>query len=99
MRNYVKIQKDKTILVKTPIPYEITAYGDRANSLIVAVADNINDECIFLYDCLRLLGISKKEAIKNDYTLNSDTGEKLIRIASEKNISPELRKVIINHKW
>ena len=54
---------------------------------------------LFLYDVLRVLGISKEEARRMDYTFNRRTGEELSAIARHQNISHEMRMLIINHKW
>ncbi len=100
-RNYKHIAiNGNVILVKTPVPYKTVRQREYET---VEDANNkeyqLNSACKFLYDCMRLLGISKKKAIEQDFTLNLATGEKIIRIAADKLISHEMYMTIQNYNW
>jgi len=88
------------ILVKTPSPY--TTVRQREHETLQDAKNKeyqLNSDCCFLYDCMRLLGISKKDAQKQEFTLNIATGEKIERIASYKGISSTMYKIIKNYNW
>lgn len=96
---YVKV-KGNTLVVNTPVPYEVVRqYPHEKDVDGENKAYSLDQSCKFLYDVLRMLGISKKEAIANKYTLNLDTGYKLMAIASQKEISHEMFMVIRKYDW
>jgi len=89
-----------TIIVKTPNPYKsVKQYPHETDKQAEDKAYLLNQSCAFLYDTLRVLGISKKRAIEEDYTLNTATGEKLIRIAANKGVSNIFYKTIREYNW
>jgi ABC-type dipeptide/oligopeptide/nickel transport system ATPase component len=102
-KKFAILRKDRTILVKTPVPYVIDVYKDfyeYSKEDLEQFRHRMNENTKFLYNCLKMLGISKKEAISKDYSLNLSTGEKLRDISIvNKNISLEMSRLIINHKW
>jgi len=95
----IKILDSGEIIVNTPNPYTVSSYKNDGIDKITEVAHDLNDSCQFLYDCLKVLGISKRKAKDNDYTLNIDTGDKLIRLAATRKMSMEMYRVIKNHAW
>jgi len=100
MKNFAILRKDRTILVHTPKPYIVDSYKRATNKELEDVRYELDEHTKFLYNCLKMLGISRKEAIKKRYTLNIHTGDELQHIADHKdNISYEMRMVIFNHKW
>jgi hypothetical protein len=100
MKKFAIIRKDRTILVKTPVPYVVDAFKDSSDANIQDVRYGLDEHTKFLYNCLKMLGISRKEAILKGYTLNIFTGEALNDIAYKNpKISSEMRTVIFNHKW
>ena len=100
MKKFARLRKDKTILVKTPIPYVVDAYKDSEKDVLEQVRHQLDEDTRFLYDCLKVLRISKQEAIHRDYTLDTDTGEKLLGIAQHKEcVSHEMHMAIFNHEW
>jgi hypothetical protein len=102
MKKFAILRNDRTILVHTPKPYVVDAYkdSDMFKEELEDIRSELDEHTKFLYNCLRLLGIRRTEAIRENYTLNIDTGEKLLSMAQHKgNISHEMRMVILNHKW
>lgn len=100
MKKFAILRKDKTILVKTPVPYVVDSYKDSEKDVLDHVRHGLDEDTRFLYDCLKVLGISRKEAILKGYTLNLDTGEKLLSVAQHKEcISHKMRMVVFNHEW
>lgn len=101
IQKYLEITKDK-IIVKTPKPYVIPREG-RIDLENVETDKEFHYSMVqhlkFLYECLRVLGISKKEAIEKSYSLNTSTGDKLMARASAKEISYEMQTLIRNHRW
>ena len=97
------LHQNKTITVLTPVPYKVTAYTNNTIEELIQVQEDLDEQVLFLRNCFRLLGITNNVAIKNHYTLNIDTGERLYRIATEKwrvgKLSHEMAMVIRNHKW
>ncbi len=91
-KKHIRKLKNGHIKVLTPIPYIVGCLPDES---IYRLEQNVQ----FLYDCFKLLGISKKNAIKNSFTLNLMTGDKLMSLAREKNISHEMIMTIKNHNW
>ena len=92
--------KGNSIIVKTPNPYIVILQRehetiDDAKSKLYS----LNESCKFLFDMLRVLGVSKKEAKQLGYTLNIDTGNKLSVLAGERNISHKVFMLIRNHNW
>jgi hypothetical protein len=103
MRNnkykYVKV-KGNTLVVNTPIPYEvIRQYPHEKDVDAENKAYELDQSCKVLYDVLKMLGISKKEAISKNYTLNTSTGLELVRIAADKEISHEMYMFIRKYDW
>ena len=100
MKNFAIIQKDKTILVKTPIQYFTDSYKDEDSEELKDIRNEFEGNVKFLNNCLKVLNISKTEAKKQDYTLNKFTGERLSNIAfSNQLISCEFFKLINNYDW
>lgn len=101
MKKFAILRKDKTILVKTPIPYVVTAYQNNCDDeWIEDIRYCLDEDTKFLYNCLKVLGISKAVAKREEYTLNKATGDKLRSIAlNNKGISYEIRQLILNHNW
>ena len=95
MKKFAIIQKDKTILVKTPIPYFTDSYQNEDSEELKEIRNGFEEDVKFLNNCLKVLNISKAEAQKQDYTLNKHTGERLGNIAFENQlISCEFFKLI-----
>ena len=100
MKKFAIIQKDKTILVKTPIPYFTDSYQDKDPEKLKDIRNEFEEDVKFLNNCLKVLNISKAEAQKQDYTLNKHTGERLGIIAfSNQLISCEFFKLINDYNW
>lgn len=100
MKKFAVLRKDKTILVKTPIPYVVHAYKDSKKDVLEHTTHELNEHTRFLYNCLKMLGISKSEAQRLDYSLNQDTGNRLYTIAiNNPQISCEMCLVLGKHKW
>lgn len=100
-KNYKYIEvKGNEYLVKTPSPYMTVRQREHET---IQDADNkayeLNSACLFLYDCMKLLGISKKKAKAENFTLNISTGEKIISAARNKGISNAMYKVISQYNW
>lgn len=97
----VELLKNGDIKVNTPVPYIIDSYRDADITKRADIMYDLKQNVRFLRDCLRLLGISNKEAREKEYTLNIMTGDKLMGIATHnKNISNEFYKCcFIDHKW
>jgi len=96
----VEVLKDGRIKVNTPKPYIIDAPREYEKSEMEAMIGNLRESVRFLRDCLRVLGVSEDEARKKEYTLNSDTGERLRELSYSKHISMEMWKVIFSqHDW
>lgn len=97
------LKQTKVIEVLTPIPYNVTAYTNNTMDEVMKVQKDLDEAVLFLRDCFKLLGISKNVAIKNQYTLNIDTGERLSRLAIERyrvgKLSNEMLKMIRNYDW
>lgn len=100
-KKYIKIRKNKTIMVYTPVPYVVDAYKDLPDEQLNETAYELHQSCMFLWNCLKLLDISKKEAIEKNYTLNKQTGDALRNIAIHHNhdVSHEFVMTIANHDW
>lgn len=95
-----KIQKDKTIIVYTPIPYVVDAYKDKEMNEISEVCNSLSQSVKFLRNCFKLLGITNKEAKEKKFTLNIETGEELNHRAwMNRNVSCEFCALLRNHKW
>jgi hypothetical protein len=99
MKRYAILRKDKTILVKTPVPYVVTAYVDADREKLENVRFRLNESVRFLNDCLRVLKISRKEAIAKEYTLNIATGDALSILANLKKVSYPVWKMIREYEW
>jgi hypothetical protein len=105
MKRFAILRKDRTILVKTPKPYTVTAYQDLTDAYPTLesmrdIEHDLNEHTKFLYNCLKMLGISKSMAVRQRYTLNTDTGDRLSHMAlHDERISHEMRMVIRNHNW
>jgi hypothetical protein len=102
-KEFAILRKDRTILVKTPIPYVVNVYKDPemvSLDRLMEIKYELEEHTKFLYNCLKMLGISKAMAIKHKYTLNHQTGDALSSIASHNpKISHEMRMVIFRHEW
>ena len=101
-KKYAVLRRDRTIRVYTPIPYTVDAYKDDNLSLeeMRSIEHGLKEHTKFLYDCLLLLHISIATAKERDYTLNADTGDKLLDLCREHHyISHEMKMAIINHNW
>lgn len=106
---FVKINKKGVITVLTPNPYKVTAYvsiyeksltdENIRTELYGNVLYGLDQSCKFLYDCLRLLGISKKEAKEQNYTLNKATGDKFWSLLNQREISFQFKQIINNYNW
>jgi len=95
-----KILKDNTIMVFTPIPYTVTACKDKSIEEIREVCDELSQSVMFLRNCFKLLGITKKEAREKNFALNISTGRELNNRAwLNRNISYEFVKLIKEHSW
>ena len=95
MRTTIKIGMDR-IKVLTPVPYTITIEPERLKE----TRHQLDNAVKFLRNCLKVLDVSKNEAIKQGYTLNIDTGEKLSNLSWKKNnISFEVKTLIRNYYW
>ena len=96
---YIEVLEDE-VIVKTPRPYEISRKG-RVD--LESIEENwiykMEQSVKFLYDVLRLLKIPLVEAKARGYTLNIHTGEDLLRIASQKEISAKMWEVIRDFNW
>ena len=100
MKKFAVIQKDRTILVKTPNPYIVDTYRDADDEELDDVRYRLNESVKFLNDCLRVLGISKKEAREKNYTLNMSTGDEFRRLmVHSHSISIEVWKMITQYDW
>ena len=100
MKKFAIIRKDKTILVKTPRTYVVDSYKNSESDKLENVRHHLDEHTRFLYNCLKVLGVSRKEAILKDYTLDIDTGEKLLCIAQHnESVSHEMKMTIFNHDW
>ena len=100
MKHYAVIQPDKSILVKTPNPYVVDTYKDVNAVVLEDVRHKLSNACKFLYDCLRMLKITKKQAQQQNLTLNLSTGMKLRDIALHSDfLSHDMKMVIINYNW
>ena len=100
MRKYVKLQKDGTILVRTPKSYVIDVYKNASSDYIRQIVHELNEDTKFVYDCLKILRMSIATARRLDITLNRETGDKLVNMAMENYyVSAEMRRAISNHKW
>jgi len=100
MKQFAVIQKDKTILVRTPNPYVVDTYKDVNPVILEDTRYRLHEACKFLWDCLRVLKISKKVAQDRNYTLNTDTGMKLRSIAlNSPFISSQMFKTITYYDW
>lgn len=99
---YVKLQKDGTILVRTPKPYIVDSYKnvDVPCDDMKQILYELNEDVKFLYDCLKVLPMSITTAKRLDITLNRESGDKLINMAMENYfVSVEMRRAIAKHKW
>lgn len=100
MKNFAIIQKDKTILIKTPIPYFTGSYQDEDPEKLKEIRYGFEEDVKFLNNCLKVLNISKAEAQKHDYSLNKYTGVRLSGIAFKNHlISCEFFMLINNYDW
>ncbi len=100
MKKFAVIRKDRTIKVYTPIPYIVTAYKNSSQKELDEVQYHLENSVKFLYDCMKVLGITKKCAIEKQYTLNLYTGSEFRHLILENNtISHELKKIIIQYDW
>jgi hypothetical protein len=104
--DYAVLYQDRTILVKTPKRYTVTAYKDYYNNdkddmvKLKQITYDLNENVKFLYDCLRVLSISVTTAKKNNYTLNRDTGDKLSSIAFKLDTMSHVFKMLFfKHDW
>jgi hypothetical protein len=98
-RKYVKV-KGNELIVGTPIPYIIVRQYEHETSESAKNKEySLNSSCKFFYDILKLLGISKKEAKRLGYTLNLETGIKVLERASKVDVSHEVFMLIKNHRW
>lgn len=95
---YIEFLNDEMILVNTPNPYTLPIENlkdDIENKL-----HQLNQSVLFLYDCMRILGINEETAMKEDYSLNKATGDKIMDIAMhKKNVSHEFKKLILYYNW
>lgn len=100
MRKYVALQKDKTILVRTPKPYIVDAYKKASPDHMRQIMYKLNEDAKFLYDCLKLLRMPILKARKLNLTLNRESGNKLVNMIIENYyVSNEMKKAIGKHKW
>lgn len=101
MKKYKYVQrKGNTLIVKTPIPYTVVRqYPHESDQDGENKEYSLDQSCKFLYDVLRMLGVSKKEAIANGYTLNTDTGYKLCDLATRKEVSHEMFMLLRKYDW
>ena len=100
MKNFAVIQKDKTILVKTPVPYIVDTYKDVNPVILEDTRYKLSESVKFLNDCLRVLGISKAEAREKNYTLNMRTGDEFRRLmVHSDSISLPVWKMITQYDW
>jgi len=104
--DYAVLYQDRTILVKTPKPYTVTAYRDYYNNdkddiqKLEDITSNLNKSAMFLYNCLTLLGISIKRAKAHDFSLNGITFDRLSDIAyNSRTLSHEFKMLILNYRW
>lgn len=98
-KKYIEV-KGNEILVKTPSPY--TTVRQREHETLQDAKDKeyqLNSACTFLYDCMKLLGISKKKAEQQGFTLNIATGEKIMEAARNKGISNPMYLTISKYDW
>ena len=90
--NYIEIY-DTKIIVNTPCPYEISR-KDRPDlddvEINVDWIYEMREKVKYLYDCMRVLGIAKKTAREQCFTLNDRTTEILLDIAGTKFAKGEL---------
>lgn len=103
MRNYkyVVFNADRSITVKTPKPYTLAAELQKHETeyQIQDKMYGLQESCLFLYECMKVLGVDKKSAAARGYTLNILTGESLRRIAHNKEMSNVWTKMFANHRW
>ena len=100
MKHYAVIQPDKSILVKTPNPYIVDTYKDESQEVLENVRYGLSNATKFLYDCLRMLRITKKQAQERNFTLNIFTGMALRDIALRSDfLSHEMKMTITNYDW
>lgn len=96
---YIEL-KENTIRVLTPVPYRTQRkYSHESEEDVKDKVYRLNEACKFLYECMRLLGISRRKAREMDFTLNIATGEKIIDMASRRNISHAMFMTIKNYNW
>jgi len=96
---YIEV-RGNDIIVKTPVPYKTVRQREYET---IQDAENkeyeLNSACLFLYDCMKLLGVSQRKAKEQEFTLNLATGEKIERIASHKGISTPMYMAIKKYNW
>jgi hypothetical protein len=104
--DYAVLYQDRTILVKTPKRYTVTAYKDYYNNdkddiyKLEDITYKLNNSVKFLRDCLRVLGISMTRAKTHDFTLNTITGERLWDMAiNSRTLSHEFKTQIFKYDW
>ena len=106
---YVVVNEKGYIKILTPDPYTLKNYVNlfeesktdtKKHEQFIDLLNDLNESCKFLYNCLKVLGISKETAHRRDYTLNYSTGEKLYSLAiNNDNVSREFAKIIKNYNW
>lgn len=89
------IVNGEKIIILTPIPYEIEISEENKHEQLF----HLNESVRFLFDVLNVLNISISEARKQEYTLNTITGDRLRGIARIKEVSHEVELMIIKNKW
>lgn len=100
MKHFAVIQKDNSILVKTPNPYIVETTKGLNPVVLEDTRHKLHEACKFLWDCLAVLRIKKEEAKRLDYTLNLRTGEQLrSRAINDVRVSHVMRMVIANYDW
>ena len=100
MKHYAVIQADKSILVKTPNPYIVDTYKDVNPVVLEDVRHKLSNATKFLYDCLRMLRITKKQAQQRNFTLNIFTGMALRDIALRSDfLSHAMKMTNMHYDW
>ena len=99
--SYVKHLGDNRYKILVPNPYivELRADGINPNDLSNKIY-RLNEHCKFLYNTLRVLGISKQRAKERDYTLNIYTGDAFSNLLINRDdVSHEFKMMIMKHDW
>lgn len=94
---FVELLDNNIIEVQTPKPYIV--HTEFMNDVDDCMAQ-FNQNVAFLYDCMKVLNINLEQAMEEDYTLNRETGMKLMEIARQKDdVSEKMKKLIVTTFW